>query len=263
MHRFQVIGMAWVAAIALTTLATGQEEKPADKSDPPSIKLAQPLTDAMTLDERLAAKATFHGAGSSIKSFAEELEKALDTSVVLSVKKLEEAAIHLETPLSFNLRNVRVQTALRLILDEHGLTFVTHDNVIVITTEEDAGSQMVTRVYDCRDLMKLPSPVKKVKKEGPMQLPPQIGTSGVPGKTPEKKEEVGPDGGYDMEDLIETITTTVSPDSWDDVGGPGSLADFKGLLTVSQTQEVHDEVEKLLNMMHHSGGLEEKVKISR
>jgi hypothetical protein len=188
MRKVQFFGLGLVAAFALAALATAQEEKPAGTSDSrPSIKLAQPLTDAMTLDERLAAKATFHGTGSSIKSFAEELEGALDTSVVLAVKKLEEAAIHLETPLSFNLRNVKVQTALRLILDEHGLTFVTHDNVIVITTEEDAGAHLVTRVYDCRDLMKLPSPVKKVKKDGAMQVQSPIGTSGLPAKPTEKK----------------------------------------------------------------------------
>ncbi len=59
------------------------------------------------------------------------------------------------------------------------------------------------------------------------------------------------------------VTTTVAPDSWDDVGGPGSIADFKGLMTISQTQQVHEDIEKLLNMLHKAGGLEEKVKVSR
>src|SRR6185436_406116 len=161
------------------------------------------------------------------------------------------------------LKNVKVQTALRLILGELELTFVTHDDVIMITTPEDAGSQLKTRVYDCRDLMKLPSPVRKVTKTHPAPQQSSIGTPELSAKASDKKEQVGPDGGYEIADLIETITTTVMPDSWDDVGGPGSAADFKGLVTISQTQEVHEQIESLLNMLHKAGGLEEKVKVSR
>ena len=78
-----------------------------------------------------------------------------------------------------------------------------------------------------------------------------------------KKEEIGPDGNYEIDDLIDVITASVMPDSWDEVGGPGSISDFKGLVTVSQTQDVHEQVENLLNMLHKASGLEEKVKVSR
>ncbi len=40
---------------------------------------------------------------------------------------------------------------------------------------------------------------------------------------------MGPRGGgvvADFDSLIELITTTIDPDSWDDVGGPGSIAEF-------------------------------------
>ena len=115
---------------------------------------------------------------------------------------------------------MKVQTALRLILEQLGLTYVTHDNVIMITTPEDAGSQLVTRVYDCRDLMKLPSPIKKIKHV--RDNPPTVGGgSGIHVRVEEKKkEEIGPDGNYEIDDLIDVITASVMPDSWDEVGGP-------------------------------------------
>jgi general secretion pathway protein D len=288
MRALAIFSLALVCVLSISWGTVAQESAPPKTQDgnpfdgakkeggaanpfpPHSIKLVQPLAEEMSLEDRLALKATFHGEGSSLKSFADVLEKTLDMSVVLAAKKLEEAAINLDTPISFHLKNVKVQTALRLILGEVGLAYVTHDNVIVITTPEDAGSQLVTRVYDCRELMKLPSPVRRVKKpqgglggQGGVGVAGGAGVPGSPSGAPVKKEEAGPDGGYDIEDLIESITVTVSPDSWDDVGGPGSISDFKGLVTVSQTEEIHEQLEKLLNMLHKAAGLEEKVKVSR
>ena len=37
----------------------------------------------------------------------------------------------------------------------------------------------------------------------------------------------------DFDSLIDLITTTVAPDSWDDVGGPGSIAPFEGGVRVN------------------------------
>ena len=52
----------------------------------------------------------------------------------------------------------------------------------------------------------------------------------------------------DFDSLIDLITTTIDPDSWDDVGGPGSIAEFATNLSlvISQTQEVHEKIDKLL-----------------
>lgn len=61
----------------------------------------------------------------------------------------------------------------------------------------------------------------------------------------------------DSENLIRVITTIVDPASWNEVGGPGGIAEYKGLLTVAATQAVHEKVERLLNMLHQAGNLKE------
>lgn len=277
MRRNLVLGLVVLGVFGLGRLATAQDEPAKPAANPfeagakveqgakrtadPVIKFAQPHGPEASLEERLQAKGTFQADEVPLKDFVEALGAALDKSVILATKKLEEAAINLETPVTFRLRNVKTQTALRLILGELGLTYLTYDDVLMITTPEDAGSQLVTRVYDCRDLMKLPSPVRRVKKTHPEQQPSNIGTTALPAKATEKREEVGPDGGYEMSDLMQAIAGTISPDTWDEVGGPGSMSDFKGLLTISTSQEVHEQTEKLLNMLHKAGGLEEKVKV--
>lgn len=52
----------------------------------------------------------------------------------------------------------------------------------------------------------------------------------------------------DFDSLIDLIITTIDPDTWDDVGGPGSIAEFATNLSlvISQTQEVHEKIDRLL-----------------
>jgi type II secretory pathway component GspD/PulD (secretin) len=51
---------------------------------------------------------------------------------------------------------------------------------------------------------------------------------------------------FTMDDLVDLITSTVKPTSWDEVGGPGSIMPTGGMLVVSQTQDVQEAIEKLL-----------------
>ena len=59
----------------------------------------------------------------------------------------------------------------------------------------------------------------------------------------------------DYDTLVETITTTVKPQSWDEVGGPGSVSEVpkSKCLVISQTRDVHDEVLTLLRALRAAG----------
>jgi general secretion pathway protein D len=67
----------------------------------------------------------------------------------------------------------------------------------------------------------------------------------------------------DFDSLIELITTTVAPESWDDVGGPGSIAPFETNLSlvVSQTQEVHDQLVDLLGQLRRMQDLQVTIEV--
>ncbi|HEX7379928.1 MAG TPA: hypothetical protein VF278_22585 [Pirellulales bacterium] len=72
-------------------------------------------------------------------------------------------------------------------------------------------------------------------------------------------------GGHqaDYETLIELITTTVAPTTWDDVGGPGSIQQFPGNLSlvISQTQEVHEEIADLLEQLRRLQDLQVTIEV--
>ncbi|HEY2413623.1 MAG TPA: VWA domain-containing protein, partial [Pirellulaceae bacterium] len=73
--------------------------------------------------------------------------------IVLSLKKLEEASVSADTPVTKSLRSITLRSALRLILKELELTYVVRDEVLQITTPEDAESQLITKVYPVGDLV--------------------------------------------------------------------------------------------------------------
>jgi hypothetical protein len=59
--------------------------------------------------------------------------------------------------------------------------------------------------------------------------------------------------GFDMDGLIDTIQACVKPTTWDHVGGPASIsAPMQGMLVISQTAAVHDEIEKFLEDLRAS-----------
>ncbi len=67
----------------------------------------------------------------------------------------------------------------------------------------------------------------------------------------------------DFDTLIELITTTVAPETWEDVGGAGSIAPFPTNLSlvISQTQEVHDQIVDLLEQLRRLQDLQVTIEV--
>jgi hypothetical protein len=261
MHKTIVVCLLALWVICMSLPATAQDTAPVKKTDNHSIKLSQPLREGMSLEERLEAKASFLGKGVSFDTFAKELGQTLETRVVIATRKIDEEHGNNPPLLSYKLKDVRVKSALKHILSEFGLTYLLRDNTLQITTFEDA-TQLETRIYDFRDLMKLPSTIKKPQESVREILAIRRRFGGGP-RMHIFYPTIGRDSNYEIGDLFKVIISSADPDSWDDVGGPGSISEFKGLAIISQTQEGHEKVELLLNQLHAAGGLKEKVKVYR
>lgn len=52
-----------------------------------------------------------------------------------------------------------------------------------------------------------------------------------------------------VDSLLDVITTAVEPDSWDTVGGAGTICEYDGLLVVRNTQAVQEKVRQLLDQL--------------
>ncbi|MFP6752684.1 MAG: hypothetical protein VB855_13475, partial [Pirellulaceae bacterium] len=67
----------------------------------------------------------------------------------------------------------------------------------------------------------------------------------------------------DFDSLIELITTTVEPDSWEDVGGAGTIKEFAGNLSlvISATQQVHEQIRDLLEQLRRLQDLQITIEV--
>lgn len=57
-----------------------------------------------------------------------------------------------------------------------------------------------------------------------------------------------------IEGLIETITATINPASWDAMGGPGTIARLGGGVVISTTSEIHQQIDSLLKLFRKRWG---------
>lgn len=99
------------------------------------------------------------------------------------------------------------------------------------------------------------------------------GAGGVPGGMRNGMQPAG--GGFaspggmgkgsapDFDSLTELITSTISPQSWQEVGGPGAISGYENNLSlvVSQTQEVHEQIADLLEQLRRLQDLQVTIEV--
>jgi general secretion pathway protein D len=221
-----------------------------------------------------------------LKDVVSDLTELTGVTFYLAQKKLEEASVSPDTPVNSAFKNIRLRTWLDIALKEFELTYLLKDDIILITTPEDAESKLVICVYDCRDILATASRSKNGTKTSDQPASEsQTGESTHAARllTPEElrnsrgRNQMGGSLGGDIgqniphrdaflrslteegrkaELLLDVVIISVAPDTWDQVGGPGSITEFGGLIVVSQTQLVQDEVERLFDMLREAAGLE-------
>jgi general secretion pathway protein D len=67
----------------------------------------------------------------------------------------------------------------------------------------------------------------------------------------------------DFDSLVELLTSTVAPESWDEVGGPGNVSPHAGNLSlvISQTQEIHEQIADLLEQLRRLQDLQVTIEV--
>ncbi len=124
-----------------------------------------------------------------------------------------------EEPVSLQLQDVSLRSALRLLLRNLDLTYMVRDEVLQITTVEAAEMNLVNRIYFLEGL----------------------------GGRPDDAEV----------SVRNVIMATVVPDTWDQLGGPSGITPFavnnRPAIVVSATTDVHDQIKALLQSLRKAG----------
>lgn len=159
------------------------------------------------------------------------LEERHWIEIQLDTTALDTMGVTSDTPVTIEVEGIPLADALQLMLKQIELTFTIRDEVLLITTTEEVESALVTRVYPVVDLLVAEA---RAAAEGT-----NVAGDGRP--------RYGPS----IDPLLRVITSTIQPTSWVDVGGTGCISyepHVRGIV-VSQTLDVHGEIESLFAML--------------
>jgi len=224
-----------------------------------------------------------------------DLEAMTGVNVEPDTRALREAGVSLDLPMTLSVENVKLKSALNLLLNQAKLTYVVKEQALVITTEDHARSKVRMVVHPVADLIvpvkdhKLPEVhdlsaalMRHINAVGNINytgLTPSNPAFGIPFQTGLPRGHygdsmaTGPNGqpmstapvvgpqphtGHLQDVLIDLIKNTVAQNSWRDVGGPGHIQYYPlGMaLVVNQTLEVQEEVAALLQALRRLQDIE-------
>ncbi|MGD0897158.1 MAG: DUF4974 domain-containing protein [Thermoguttaceae bacterium] len=203
-------------------VATMTELPPDEKAKWAPIRLSPAGPAEQKIEDALKSPTQIAFVDTPLKDVIEYLKDYHKIEIQLDKKELDGLNINEDALVTKNLKGISLRSALKLLLDEMGLKYVIRNGVLLITSPTRAESEefLTTKVYPVADLI-------------------------YPVEGGEKTQ-----ANADYDSLIQTLTSTVQPKSWDQNGGQGSIApgSFNGadVLVFSQTQEVHEEVARLL-----------------
>lgn len=215
---------------------------------PPPDKTLQVLgidEDDQAVREKLKRRINIDWIQIKLHHAVDSLRQELGIDMQLDPEGLEEADVVKDQEIeSLLCRDRRGDQVLRLLLEPLHLAYVVKNGVVVLTSEEKAAEQLTTRAYNVRDLLEPWPPRSKAASGGPLPVPEGTKVVWTKGSSQSLFEYYGA-----ANEVMELITSSISPDAWTDNGGSGSISIFRGLLIISQTEDVHSDVESLLRQI--------------
>ncbi len=153
------------------------------------------------------------------------LQEEYEIPIQLDTPALEDIGIGPDEPVTVNVRNISLRSALRLMLGRLQLTYVICNEMLMITTPDEAETELVVCVYKVGDLLD------------------------------------NADDNRALARLASVIQDTVATSTWAKNGGGEAVVRTlpHGLLVVSQTQAVHEEIGDLLRTLRAASGRQEAV----
>jgi hypothetical protein len=166
----------------------------------------------------------------SLEEVVELVAEKTGIPIVIDVHALEDFGIDMSIPITAKFTETPLHFALTRLLNSLELTYIIRDEVLFITTPEQAEESLLIGLYPVRDLV-------------------EIGDD----------SSIEPLGARcDFDSLSNVIQSIVYPDTWDAVGGPGDIATLLPVptLVISQTQDVHEQISELLVQLRAAKKLE-------
>lgn len=177
-------------------------------------------------------------------------------NVVVRWQTLEEAGVERDKPVTMQVNGLRLSQVLWMIIEQAGgpdlkLAYRASGELLIISTEDDLGKEMVVRVYDVSDLLVRANRFAGAPHMDLSNTQNQGGQGGGGGGSifgggqgggSQDDQDQNKDDNADIQELIDLITQTIEPDSWALNGGVGTIQAFRNLLVVRNNLLVHQSL---------------------
>ncbi|MCY2990442.1 MAG: DUF4974 domain-containing protein [Planctomycetota bacterium] len=133
-----ILALVWTATSALELHAAGpwpsvgQNDSAAEK----------------TIAQALGAPTRLEFVETPLEDVMAFLRDQHNITIEIDKKALDNVGIGTDTPITKNLKDVSLRSALRLILRDLGLTYVTDHEVLTITSQDEAAANPQVRIYN-------------------------------------------------------------------------------------------------------------------
>lgn len=203
-----------------------------------------------------------------LESVIEALGEYTKANIQVRWQKVEDSGVPRDKPISLKVSNVPLSMVLWLVMSEAGggevkLAYRATSNaggtLIILSTDDDLGAEMVTKVYDVTDLLVNVPRFDNAPRIDPSQALQGVSSSGGGGlggsggssgggnifsDQGEEDQEENQNGvnAPGMEELIRLIVDTIEPDSWVQNGGRGTITPFRYQIVVRNSLIVHQRL---------------------
>jgi Flp pilus assembly secretin CpaC len=241
------------------------------------------------IERKLTAPISLSCANQPLREVIEYIRGDQGINIFIDEPALADKGIQLDAPVTIKLDNISLKSALKLLLDLVHLTYVVADDVLKITTEDQARGKLKQMVFPVGDLVIAVENFGEVGKQldpatqlGMVNVnqalsgtSPMTAMTGMPGGQPVTMPAVAPGGsmangqagnfasdasGSNMqvtkqrqqthEDmLIKLITNTIAPHSWAEQGGSGTI-DFHPLTMALVVNQTPDIQDQIQDLLN-------------
>ena len=242
------------------------------------------------IEGSLSRPVTLNFENAPLKQVITHIATLADVNVVLDESGLADESLTVSTPVSIDVQGIQLKNALVLLLEPLNMGYTIKNEVLKITSEQRLQGQAVVVTYSVADL------VVAIQPGQPNQI--NFGGAGTVGSSVGGQMSVGSMGGlqggqfqvgspansspwnssanpqwqksgngsasaHDFRDLIDLMTSTCEPNSWEEVGGIGHIKGNETTLSlvIRQTQKVHDEIRDLLEQLRRLQDLQVTIEV--
>ena len=239
------IRTAMLPQLELITYSPEWPEIDARRSAPVQGLEEQNETWRKVINSQLEQEVTLDFQDTDLVDVIDFLQRITSVNIVLDPQVIAAAP----PPVTLRVEAMKLRFVFDFIMKLTGLNYTLRDEAIFVSNAVGLRGDVFMKLYDIRDLThamaSFPGPDLDIPEPG------GVGSRLLPPIEPETSPEIN--------EFIEIISTVVSPATWTNEGV--AIEEYNGSMVVTQTADVHKQIEDLLRTLRNQKGTQIHVKV--